>query len=142
MFTRRSAVAAALSSALLPVVAGAQAETGDQAGALRMLIELVIQDGNVSLLPDIVAEDARLPDFDVQGLESFTAISEANHLQRQADFATYEFRIEAVTEVERWALAYVRFIAETVDRETVDLPGFYAAHFNAAGLIDEVYIGQ
>jgi hypothetical protein len=142
MLTRRSAVAAALSSALLPMATRAQAESGDQAGALRMLIELVVQGGEVSVLRDIVAEDARLPDYDVEGLEMFTAISESNHLQRQADFSTYEFQIEAITEVDRWALAYVRFIAETVSGDVVNTPGFYAVHFNIAGLIDEVYVGH
>jgi hypothetical protein len=120
----------------------AQAEPGDQAGALRMLIELVVQDGEVSLLPDLVAEDARLPDYDVQGLDTFMAISEANHQQRQTDFTAYKFRIETIAEAERWALAYVRFIAQTVSGDEVDTPAFYAVHFNTAGLIDEVYIGQ
>ncbi|HYJ12294.1 MAG TPA: hypothetical protein VEW66_01790 [Thermomicrobiales bacterium] len=141
MITRRSAVAIALSSALVPLAASSQAESGDQAGALRMLIESVVQGGQVSLLPDIVAEDARLPDYDVQGLDMFTTISSSNHLQRQADFTTYEFQIEAICEVERWALAYVRFIAETISGDEVDTPAFYAVHFNTVGLVDEVYIG-
>lgn len=142
MITRRSAVAVALSSALLPMTTMSQAESGDQAGALRMLIELVVQNGEVSLLPDLVAENARLPDYGVEGLDMFMTISEANHLQRQADFATYEFQIEAVAEVDRWALAYVRFVAEAVSGDEIDTPAFYAAHFNTAGLIGEIYIGQ
>jgi hypothetical protein len=142
MITRRSAVAVALSSALVPLATLGQAESGDQAAALRMLIESVVQNGEVSLLPDLVAEDARLPDYDVEGLKTFMAISEANHRQRQADYDSYEFQIEVIAEVDRWALAYVRFVAVPIAGDDIDTPAFYAAHFNTAGLIDEIYIGQ
>jgi hypothetical protein len=142
MLDRRTAIAALVSMTAMPLATSAQRGSRSQEDVLRTLIEEVIEQGKTSMLPELVAQEATLPDFDVSGVDTLAAISLANHVERQGDYTEYSFPIEAIATTGDWALAYVRFVAETTTGEAVDTPGFYAARFNADGLIDQLFIGQ
>lgn len=142
MITRRKAMLAGAFAAVLPLSHAVAQGDSAEVEALRTLIEEVVQGGNVDLLPDLIAEDAALPDYDVEGLELFAQISASNHADREAGYESYAFEIQTIAGADSWAMAYVRFVGTTVEDVEEDLPAFYAAHFGADGLIDKIYIGQ
>ena len=134
---RRTALLGAIASTL-PLSDLAQS---DEPLVLERLITEVVAGGDVSVLPDLVAADATIPDYDVSGIDAMIAASEAGHQSRQEQYSDYEFVIQAIAESDDWQLAYVRLIATTTAGEDEDTPGFYAARV-VKGLITELYIGQ
>lgn len=139
MLTRRKTIAAGLISAMLPGMISAQNEP-ESVAILRRLIREVIQDGDVAVLPELVSDDASIPDYDVTGIDAFVAASEAGHASRQAQFSDYEFVIEAIAGTDEWAMAYVRLQGATNNGQEVDDAAFYAAKVSG-GRISELYLG-
>ena len=134
---RRMVMLGAIASTL-PVPALAQT---DEPLALERLITEVVAGGDVSVLPDLVAEDASLPDFNVAGIDALTAATESGHQNREKRYSEYEFTIQAIAESGDWQLAYVRLTGTTTEGQSEDIPGFYAARL-VDGLIAELFIGQ
>jgi hypothetical protein len=139
MLTRRTTIAGGLAAALLPGLTAAQEEAPSVDLLERFIID-VVQDGDVSVLPELVAADGSIPDYDITGIDAFTAASEAGHTSRQEQFEEYEFVIEAIAGTEEWALAFVRLQGVDRNGQAVDDSAFYAVKV-ADGLITELYLG-
>lgn len=138
MTTRRTAIAAGL-AALIPATGLTQSEN-ESVDLLRRLIVEVIQDGDVTVIPELVAEDASIPDYGVTGIDAFTAASESGHASRHGQFDDYTFVVEAIAGTDEWALAYVRLQGTTRAGQSVDDPAFYTVRV-ADSLITELYLG-
>lgn len=137
MVSRRTVLATGL-LASLPLSALAQTS---EPTLLERLITEVIATGDLSGLSELVSPDVTIPDFEVTGIEAFTAASKNGHESRQERYSDYTFEIQAIAAIEGWQLAYVRLTGTTTTGQSEDAPAFYAARISD-DLISELYIGQ
>lgn len=139
MPTRRATLAGSLAF-LLPGTVAAQDAMPSTTLLERLIVE-VIQDGDTDVLPEVMAEDATIPDAEVEGLPGITVVSIAGHQSREDRFSEYNFVIEAIAGTDDWALAYVRLQGTSIQGEAVDEPAFYTVRVQD-GLISELYLGS
>lgn len=138
MLNRRTTITAAMAAAFFPAMAFGQEGTSSVDLLTRMTNE-VIQEGDVSVIPELVTTDVSIPDYDITGIEAFTAASVSAHQSRQESFAEYAFEIVAIFGDDKWAVAYVRMTGTTTNGVSEDVAVFYSVRV-VGGLISEMYL--
>lgn len=138
MMNRRTTISAGLAAAFFPAMAFGQEDTSSVDLLTRMITE-VIQAGDVSVIPELVSANISIPDFNISGIDGFTAASEAGHASRQESFTDYAFGIVAIFGDDEWAVAYVRMTGTTTDGVSEDVAVFYSVRI-VDGLISEMYL--